>query len=109
MLAISIDNSKYKIGFWFRVLLGNLDSSVLFDRSRRFRRVHSFPFCDINITCSGLCCCLDEGLYKCEALDSKDSCTYYFTTETEKESTNFKLYVQKDKGKHFPFFLSSVM
>ena len=24
----------------------NLDSNVLFDRRRRFRHVHSFPFCD---------------------------------------------------------------
>lgn len=39
----------------------------------------------------------DEGLFGCEALDSKDGCTYYFTTETEKDSTSFKLYVQKDK------------
>lgn len=41
---------------------------------------------------------LDEGLYRCEGVDEQDGCTYYFTTETEANSKNFVLYVQKDKG-----------
>ena len=41
---------------------------------------------------------LDEGLYRCEAIDNEDSCTYYFTTQTEENSKNFVLFVQKDKG-----------
>lgn len=39
----------------------------------------------------------DEGLYRCEGIDGQDGCTYYFTTETEADSKNFVLYVQKDK------------
>lgn len=39
----------------------------------------------------------DEGLYRCEGIDSEDGCTYYFTAKTEENSKNFVLFVQKDK------------
>lgn len=81
------------------LFLGQYNVSVVFMKTRE----RGDYFEDIPCIFLRHCVCifryfLDEGLYRCEGIDGQDGCTYYFTTETEADSKNFVLYVQKDKG-----------